>query len=130
MKTIVGMILIMALAGSALADINVRYDWTAPVTGSEAVQYQVQTIRAGEDWTAYALTATNSILIAVPDGIKDFQTRVAGIDLLGRQGPWSAPSDPYSDDGPPGMPGLPQLIGAVLAILGVFLVLLFYRKEK
>ena len=95
-------------AGAALAQESVTYTWTAPTTGSAVHHYVVQHASNGGTWTTVSdnLQATTYILAAAYD--VEHAIRVAGVDAIGRQGPWSLPSEPYTPSlGAPGQPGKP-----------------------
>lgn len=91
----------------------VRASWTAPCVGSEppcgspAVSYVLQLRYAQpdtSDWETYATTDTTFVDVNVPL-FEPVQARVAGVDALDRQGPWSLPSEWYvADFGPVGTP--------------------------
>ncbi len=92
----------------AAAQEEVQYVWTPPTTGSAVDHYVVQhsvnggpfvTIDDNVDLTAYVLTASYE---------DEHSIRVSGVDALGRQGPWSVASEPYTPtEGAPGVPGRP-----------------------
>lgn len=84
---------------------EVRASWTAPITGSPVVTYVLQLSRDGEPFETYATTDTTTVIMSL-DVLHEYIARVAGVDALDRQGPWSEPSSPYLvDPGPPGSPG-------------------------
>jgi len=98
----------LLVAGTALAQESVTYTWTAPTTGSTVHHYVVQHSADGAAWTTVSdnLQATTYILTAAYD--VEHSIRVAGVDALGRQGPWSVSSEPYTPTlGAPGQPGQP-----------------------
>ena len=95
-------------AGTALAQESVTYTWTAPTTGSTVDHYVVQHSADGGAWTTVSdnLHAITYVLAAAYD--VEHSIRVAGVDALGRQGPWSLSSEPYTPTlGAPGQPGKP-----------------------
>ena len=107
--------LLMLLPTIALADISVTYVWTAPVGWSAVEYYACQTRAFGGEWgECGAATIGEYITIIVDNGIQDLQLRVAGVDVTDRQGPWSPPSDPYSEAGPPSAPGMPTIDSVVI----------------
>jgi hypothetical protein len=95
-------------AGTAFAQESVTYTWTAPTTGSTVDHYVVQHSASGGTWVTVNdnLHATTYVLAAAYD--VEHSIRVAGVDALGRQGPWSLSSEPYTPTlGAPGQPGKP-----------------------
>ncbi len=95
-------------AGTAFAQESVTYTWTAPTTGSTVHHYVVQHSADGGAWSTVSdnLQATTYILTASYD--VEHSVRVAGVDAIGRQGPWSLSSEPYTPTlGAPGQPGKP-----------------------
>jgi hypothetical protein len=97
------------VAGSSQAqtEMEVNYQWTAPTTGTAVEYYVVEHSVDGGQWTQIATTSTNTYTLLAEIGLSH-QIRVAGVDADGRQGPFSAASDPYSPDiGAPGQPGKP-----------------------
>ena len=107
--------LLMLLPAIAMAEIHITYVWTAPVGGS-AVDYYACQLRAfsGEWDECGGDTIGESITIIVDNGIQGLQLRVAGVDADDRQGPWSVPSVPYGDAGPPSAPGMPVIDSVVI----------------
>jgi len=76
------------------------YYWTPPTAGSPVEEYRVQACAglvaadgdtAWTDWTAAGEVGINW----APGPFRVvFRVRAAAVDSLGRQGPWSEPSDP------------------------------------
>ncbi len=100
--------LVLLAAGAAFAQESVTYTWTAPTSGSTVHHYVVQHSADGGAWSTVSdnLQATTYILTATYD--VEHSIRVAGVDALGRQGPWSVASEPYTPTlGAPGQPGQP-----------------------
>jgi hypothetical protein len=123
-RLIFALLLLPAAVG---AQEQVRYEWTAPTTGS-AVDHYVVEVYDGAAWGGEATTTETSAVVEMENG---WTVRVAGVDSYGRQGPWSEPSDPFADDGAPGAPGKPSMVTIVLGFLGVLLIgLIARRKEK
>lgn len=123
-KLILFLLLLPAAAG---AQEQVRYEWTAPTTGSAVDHYVVQR-HDGTTWGNETTTAETSAVLEMEPG---WMVRVAGVDVWGRQGPWSDASDPFADEGAPGAPGQPSMVAIVLGFLGVLLIgLIARRKEK
>jgi len=114
---------IMLLATTSFAAQNVTYEWTAPTTGSAVERYVFQLSLDGADFVTIGYPTNESYEVIIADGV-EVSARVAGIDALDRQGPWSENSDPYTDHGPPGQPGKPTIIaiiaGMLLLLLGFF----------
>ncbi len=86
---------------------DVTYTWTPPTTGSPVDHYVVEHSVNDGPFVQIATVTTNTYTLAatVDDS---HQVRVAGVDALARQGPYSEASDPYTPQlGPPGQPGKP-----------------------
>jgi len=99
--------IILATPGMALAEMAVNYEWTAPVEGSPVDHYVVQQSVNGGNWVQIATTSTNTYTLNATVG-DAHSIRVAGVDAQGRQGQYSAASDPFTPDpGNPGQPGKP-----------------------
>jgi len=114
-RKILAMLIAMVLmAGLTFAQTvpEVSYEWDAPTLGSEAVKYVVEYRVNGGEWFQYAITDKNVItFIDEFDYLGVYEVRVAGIDILDRQGIFSIPSIPYMPDlGAPGAPGTPLII--------------------
>lgn len=88
---------------------SVTYQWTTPAGGSPVVQYVVEVRVDGGDWVEYLTTSNETVtFVNTLEYLKTYEVRVAGVDALDRQGPFSVPSDPYTPDlGVPGQPGQP-----------------------
>lgn len=107
MKYIILALFIMIASVSFAQTVDVMASWTAPTTGSPAVSYVLQLSVDGGPFVTYGTTETTSLSLTL-DNLKTYIARVAGVDALGRQGPWSEDSDPYlADLGLPGQPGKP-----------------------
>jgi hypothetical protein len=91
---------------TVVASPNVTATWTAPTTGSPVEYYVVEVYEGGE----LAFTAQPADTFVVFNEfvmLKEYTARVAGVDALGRQGPWSDWSEPYMwDEGAPGSCGV------------------------
>ena len=116
-RLITGILFAMFLVGasSTLAqttESSVTYQWTAPTTGSEVVEYVVQLEVDGSGWVEFDRSATLSYTFTDTFVYgREYAVRVAGVDAQGRWGPWSISSEPYTPDlGRPGQPGQPVLI--------------------
>lgn len=94
---------------------SVKYSWTAPTAGSPAVQYTIQLRIDGGAWVDHGSSLLTEYVFANEfEYFKTYEVRVAGVDQLGRQGPFSLSSDPYMPDlGPPTAPGTPFLIEVI-----------------
>lgn len=114
MAGLLGLMLIATSAFGQATEPAVQYTWTAPTTGSPVDHYVVQyTNDGGATWidVGVSVTAETYTFLNVFEYLVTYQVRVAGVDALGRQGPWSVPSDPYMpDQGVPGEPGKPTVI--------------------
>ena len=102
--------LLGAVPAAAQTSVEVTASWTPPTTGSPVDHYVFQLSTDGGPFTTVgSVTSTNYILDLDTD--HTYVARVAGVDALDRQGPWSTDSDPYTPDvGPPGQPGKPILM--------------------
>jgi len=101
-------LLLVVLSGTAMAQEEVTYTWTAPTTGSAVDHYVLQVSVDGGPFTTEddAVSGTTYVLTATYE--HEYTVRVAGVDSQGRQGPYSASSDPYTPSlGAPGQPGKP-----------------------
>jgi len=109
---IAGVLGLMLFATAAFAQVpDVTYVWTAPTTGSEVVQYVVELNVDGAGWNQVGVTPTESFTFSTFEFLKTYEVRVAGVDALDRQGPFSLSSDPYTPDlGVPGQPSKPVII--------------------
>jgi hypothetical protein len=86
--------------------------WTAPTTGT-AVEHYVGTV---ESWEVAGGDTIRLDFVTVPPAMTfsysyghSMRCRVAGVDSLGRQGPYSLWSEVWIDNGPPGSPSVPLL---------------------
>lgn len=107
-----GALTLMLFATAAFAQVpDVTYVWTAPTTGSEVVKYTVELNIDGAGWLPVAEVTTATVTFSTFEYLKTYEVRVAGIDALDRQGPFSESSDPYTpDQGIPGQPSKPVII--------------------
>jgi len=71
-----------------------RWRWTAPTSGSPVDRYLVQTKKGSADWQAVTEVPDTTVSLIHQPGV--WRVRVAGVDSLDRQGPFSDPSDPYT----------------------------------
>lgn len=102
--------MLIALTVSAQTTaVQTTFTWTAPTTGSACHHYDVQQSVSGGTWTdRVEKPATTSLAITASVGIP-IQIRVRGVDVLGRAGVWSDPSDGWTPDaGAPGACGKPS----------------------
>jgi hypothetical protein len=111
---VAGLALLMTLSGAlpaaAQSTVQVTASWTPPSTGSPVEHYVVQVSTNGGPYASAGTTTTTSISLTFTVG-NTYTVRVAGVDAQDRQGPYSAPSDPYTPDiGPPGAPGKPVIM--------------------
>jgi hypothetical protein len=91
----------------AQTEMAVNYQWTAPTSGSAVDHYVVQQSVNGGSWVQIATASSTSYTLNASVG-DAHSIRVAGVDADGRQGIYSAASDPYTPDlGNPGQPGKP-----------------------
>jgi len=118
MKTTIKGILALAILTTLLfpaytpaqTSVDVQYVWTAPTTGTPVVHYVVQHSTDSSAWVTLGNVTELTYTLSAEPGVSH-QIRVAGVDAQGRQGPYSAPSEPYTpeptDTGAPGQPGTP-----------------------
>ena len=111
----------LTLVGTALA-LDLTYHWSPPTTGSPAVEYQVEWRTNSNPFEPLGVVSDTSIVVTAPDGVQGLQIRVAGRDQWGRQGLWSAPSEPFNDAGAPGEPGTPVIALVAAVALGLLLI--------
>lgn len=108
--------IVLAVFGTSLfaQEPTIQYRWNHPTTGSPVDHYtgEFQFIEANGDTlglTTLPIPAGTDPLLAFYTAPYEFgkatRLRVAGIDSLDRQGPWSEWSEWWKDDGPPGKPG-------------------------
>lgn len=101
-------LLLVALGGSALAQEEVTYTWTAPTSGSAVDHYVVQHSVNGGPFVTVNDAVSGNTFVLTASYEDEHVVRVAGVDSSGRQGPYSVPSDPYTPSlGAPGQPGKP-----------------------
>lgn len=102
---------LLAFAATAQAQEEVTYTWSAPTTGSAVDHYVVQHQEDGGDWVIVSSNVTTNEYVLTADYDVEHSIRVAGVDALDRQGPWSVAADPYTPTlGAPGQPGQPIAI--------------------
>lgn len=101
-------LLLIALGGTALAQEEVTYTWTAPTSGSPVHHYVVQHSVNGQPYVTIDDDLAGTSLAITLSYEDEHVVRVAAVDSQGRQGPYSVPSDPYTPTlGAPGQPGKP-----------------------
>jgi len=102
---------LIAFGGVALAQEEVTYTWTAPTSGSVVDHYVVQhSVNGGPFVTINGNVPTNTFVLTASYE-DEHVVRVAGVDSIDRQGPWSVSSDPYTPTlGSPGQPGKPVAV--------------------
>lgn len=84
--------------------------WSAPTTGSPVHHYQLQLKTDEGEFINHITTTATSALLTLESG-RTYWVRVCGIDAIGRQGLWSASSEPYTPDlGVPGACGKPIVV--------------------
>lgn len=96
--------ILLLIAAPALAQqtVEVTATWAPPTEGSPVVFYVLQLAQDGGPFETVGTTPETSYLLELT-ALSTYTARVAGVDVLDRQGPWSPPSDPwYADPGPPG----------------------------
>jgi hypothetical protein len=81
---------------------DIEFEWEAPTTGTPVHHYVAQVLVNTLDTLYYDAIPTESLLVAVAYGNR-YEVRVAGVDIEGIQGPWSAWSPPFNPEiQPPG----------------------------
>ena len=102
--------LLGALPAAAQTTVEVTASWTPPTEGSPVHHYILQLSTDGGPFTTVGSVSGTSYVLDLEVG-HSYVARVAGVDDQGRQGPYSADSDPYSPGvGPPGQPGKPIIM--------------------
>jgi len=104
-------ILSVFMIGTVIAQTQIQATatWTAPTEGSPVDHYVVELSVDGGEYINAGMTPTTSITLNL-DVLQEYVVRVAGVDALDRQGPWSLPSEPYvPDPGAPTAPGQPTI---------------------
>ena len=133
LAAILSMALAIFSAAELMAQTTVTYTWTPPTTGSPVVHYVVQAATDGGSFVTVGAVTSNTYTLTASAGIS-YIIRVAGVDSMDRQGPWSEESDPFMDSGPPGQPGRPFIesivLGAIGGIMGGLLVGLLFGLFK
>ena len=104
-------LVLIVLGGVAMAQEDVTYTWTAPTTGSAVHHYVFQHSVGGNPFVTIDDNVLDNTFVLSADYEQEHVVRVAGVDSLGRQGPWSVSSDPYTPSlGSPGVPGKPVAV--------------------
>lgn len=86
---------------------NLEYTWTPPTEGSAVVYYIVEVVLDGQTITAQTVDSNHIFTYEGYTPGESIKVRVAGVDAMGRQGPFSLYSDDYRDAGAPGACGKP-----------------------
>ena len=126
MKTKIGLLTAIVVVVSALGtglyiraqapEVEVLAYWPAPTTGSPVELYHIEsnTTPIGGEPEGWELAGVSvDTFHTLPRLVGDTVYRVAGMDALGRLGPWSESSDPFHDDGPPGQAGKVKVTAVV-----------------
>lgn len=121
MKRLILVIAIIVIFAGKAAAVDITWTWTPPTYGSPAVSYVFQVSVDGAPFQTVATPATNQVTVAMETGTSI--ARVAGVDMFGRQGPWSLESEAFTDNGPPGAPGVPgwSIVAGALFLLGLII---------
>lgn len=110
MKALFALLLLLAATPSLAVPVQAVATWNAPSTGSPVAHYEVQLKTDAGNWVSVPDTTATSYLFTLESG-HTYRVHVAGVDAQGRQGPWSADSDPYTPDlGAPGAPSKPIVV--------------------
>lgn len=91
---------------------TIRVQWTAPTTGSAVEHYvgEVQSwVTDSPDTIAFTFVSQDTTASFTYAYGHETRCRVAGVDSLGRQGPYSGWSLIWSDHGIPGAPSIPRM---------------------
>jgi hypothetical protein len=114
LRNLVSMLVLSLFTFGAYADSDVLETWTwaEPTTGTPVNHYVLYVSVDGNTYEPIAINIpTNIVSVYMPYG--ESLMKVAGVDSLGREGPWSVPSLVYElieDLGPPGGCGVPVLV--------------------
>jgi hypothetical protein len=101
-------IILLILMALPITAAPVNWEWQIPTEGSPVIHYEMQIQTDGLDWLSVSDTSpTNSLSVDMPDGISI--VRVRGVDSQDRPGPWSEPSDAYTQLSSPGICGKPTI---------------------
>jgi hypothetical protein len=104
-------LVLIVLGGVAMAQEEVTYTWTAPTTGSAVHHYVFQQSVDEAPFVTIDDNVLDNTFVITLDYSLNHVVRIAGVDSLGRQGPWSVSSDPYTPSlGSPGVPGKPVAV--------------------
>ncbi|MCP4897737.1 MAG: hypothetical protein GY906_12260 [bacterium] len=85
---------ILVAHGNRTTGKLLRYQWTAPTTGSPVRDYVVEERINGSSYAPAATVSGTTVTLRFPWNAL-VQIRCAGVDSLDRQGLWSPESDPY-----------------------------------
>jgi len=99
MKKYLTMILLLLMVIPA-QPVPVTWSWAEPTTGSEVAYYEIELAVDDGSWEPFGTAITPALTSEMPYGSS--VVRVRGVDSFGRVGPWSQPSEPFVDHGPPG----------------------------
>jgi hypothetical protein len=111
-KILFAAIMLLTLTSVAFAQTTatVRASWTAPTDGSPVDHYILQVSTNGGAFVTEQDNIQTTTTTLELTYMNIYVVRVAGVDGMGRQGPWSAPSDEYMPDlGIPTAPGKPVI---------------------
>ena len=110
-KLITGLFLAMIVLAANAQTVETRATWVAPTSGSPVDRYILQLSEDGGPFYTVADTITTTSIVLDLENLVTYVARVAGVDALDRQGPWSVDSDPYTADlGIPGQPSQPIIM--------------------
>jgi len=103
----IGLVMLATCAFAQMAP-ETTYVWEAPTYGTPVVEYVVELNINGGGWIELARTPNVTYTFTTFEYLNTYEVRVAGVDALDRQGPFSISSDPYTPDlGAPGAPSKP-----------------------
>ena len=99
-------------SGSEAAEPDtLTWAWSPAADGALAVFYDTELRWEGQDWYSIGGSIDTLKTVVIPDEVqpRDLQLRVRGVSVDSVRGPWSIPSDPWSDP-VPGVTGQPRMV--------------------
>ncbi len=73
-------------------DCTIKVRWTKPTTGTPAVRYVVQANVSDSGFKEFSRSCTDTFFVFTQPRGSTIKVKVAGVDSLHRQGPFSADS--------------------------------------
>ena len=106
----IALVILFTVTGNAQVP-ETTYQWTPPTIGTPVVEYVVELNTDDAGWVQIGRTPDTTFTFNDFEFGKLYEVRVAGVDSLDRQGPFSVSSDPYVPDmGLPGQPSKPVIL--------------------